>query len=45
MDPNAIFCTSNPKYHVAADELISEGKIIEIDSPSGTDRAFALIKK
>ena len=41
-DPNAKFCTSDPKYHMAADELIAEGMIVEIEGPGGNDRAFAM---
>ena len=40
-----IFCTSDPKHHTAADELISGGFIIEIDGPGGADRAFTLTDK
>lgn len=40
--PKTIFCTSNPKYFAAARELIAEGKIIEVENPGGSDRAFVL---
>lgn len=40
--PEGRFCTSDPTYHAAADELIAEGILVEIEGPGGNDRAFAL---
>lgn len=43
-DPKAVFCTSDSKLQAAGDELITQGKLIEIEGPGGKDRAFALPK-
>jgi len=45
LEPNARFCTSDPKFHVAADELIAEGILVELEGPGGKDRAFGLKEK
>ena len=44
-EPKAIFCTSNPDLQAAGDELIAEGRLVEIEGPGGADRAFALTEK
>lgn len=42
-NPNAIFCTNNLKYQVAAKDLINEGLLIEVVNPPGeNDIALAL---
>jgi hypothetical protein len=40
--PDIIFCTSNPELQKAADDLIAEGLVIELEGPGGADRAFGL---
>lgn len=42
LDEGAVFATCNPEYHVLADQLINDGLFVEVESPGGNDRAFAL---
>lgn len=44
----AVFCTSDPKYHKLADELISEGIILEpggFKDPGGNHRSFEFTER
>lgn len=42
-DPKAIFCTSGKELQKAAEALIAEGLVMELENPSGAeDRAFGL---
>lgn len=45
IDPKAIFCTTNKKYHAIADRLINKGVIVEVEGPGGEDRAYAFKKR
>lgn len=41
-DPTALFCTTDKDLQNAADQLIAEGLVVELEGPGGADRAFGL---